>query len=157
MLRVAGANRHRPAVRSRAHPHIPRTLHAARMLLTRLVLGSYECGFVVFHVLLPPFCSLFDGALCVDSRLDRAGAQGLCDRRNPSGWLAMTLANVITDGVGIAAADLTIATPPSSADGDASDVLHRLCRRGLRSLRGARPMGRVCHRRGAHVCCASAR
>ena len=48
-------------------------LHAARMLLTRLALGSHECGFVFFHVLLPSSCYFFDGALCVDSRLNRAG------------------------------------------------------------------------------------
>ena len=59
-------------------------LHAARMLLTRLALDSHECGSVIFHVLLPPSCSFFDGALCVDSRLNSTGAQGLCDRRNPS-------------------------------------------------------------------------
>jgi len=44
-------------------------LHAARMLLIHLALGLHECGFVVFHVLLPPSCEFFDGALCVDSRL----------------------------------------------------------------------------------------
>ena len=48
-------------------------LHAARMLLIHLALGLHECGFVVFHVLLPPSCKFFDGALCVDSRLNRAG------------------------------------------------------------------------------------
>ena len=116
MLRVAGANRHRPDVRSRAHPLIRRTpcrLNAAHQPRARFA-RVWLCGLPCAPTTLLQFLRR-----CVVRRF--ASQPSRCVRplrSKPS--IPMTgrdLANVIRDGVGIASAEFTMATPPSSAAG----------------------------------------